>query len=78
MKVYTFSKARQEFAAVLNTAEREGAVRITRRDGRAFTIQPVRESLSPLAVVGIDLRADREEIVALVRESRERVSEAQA
>jgi len=73
MKVYTFSEARQNFASVLNNAQKEGAVRITRRDGRAFTIQPVQESPSPLAVKGVNLKLRRSEIVAAVRESRERV-----
>ena len=72
MKVYTFSEARQNFAAVLENAQKEGAVRITRRDGRAFTIQPVQESKSPLEVKGVKLKLNRNEIVAAVRESRER------
>ncbi len=41
MKVYSFSEARQNFAAVLDNAQKEGAVRIMRRDGRIFIIQPV-------------------------------------
>ena len=72
MKVYTFSEARQNFATVLENAQKEGAVRITRRDGRAFTIQPVQESQSPLEVKGVKLKLNRNEIVAAVRESRER------
>ena len=72
MKVYTFSEARQNFATVLENAQKEGAVRITRRDGRAFTIQPVQESKSPLEVKGVKLKLNRNEIVAAVRESRER------
>jgi prevent-host-death family protein len=72
MKIYTFSEARQKFAAVLDSAQKDGAVRITRRDGRAFTIQPVKESPSPLAVKGVALRLSREEVVAAVREGRKR------
>ena len=72
MKVYTFSEARQKFADVLENAQKEGAVRVTRRDGRVFTIQPVKESPSPLAVKGVSLRLSREEVVAAVREGRER------
>ncbi|MCE7916755.1 MAG: type II toxin-antitoxin system Phd/YefM family antitoxin [Nitrosomonas sp. PRO5] len=41
MKVYSLSEARQNFAAVLDNAQKEGAVRIMRRDGRIFIIQPV-------------------------------------
>ena len=72
MKVYTFSEARQNFASVLDRAQREGAVRITRRDGRAFTIQPVKEVPSPLGVKSAALKLRRKEIVAAVREGRER------
>lgn len=72
MKVYTFSEARQKFASVLDSAQKDGAVRVTRRDGRAFTIQPVKAAPSPLAVKGVKLKLRRREIVAAVRESRER------
>ena len=75
MKVYTFSEARQNFASVLDAAQKDGAVRVTRRDGRAFTIQPVKEAPSPLAVKGVKLERTREEIVAAVREGRERTDE---
>lgn len=71
MKVYTFSEARQKFAAVLDYAQKEGVVRITRRDGRVFSVQPVKESVSPLAVKGVNLKLNRSEIVDFVRESRE-------
>ncbi len=74
MKVYTFSEARQNFATVLENAQKEGAVRITRRDGQTFTIQPVQELLSPLAVKGVKLKLNRKEIVAAVRESRARTA----
>jgi len=44
MNVYTFSEARQKLAAVLEEAQRRGAVRIKRRDGNEFEIAPVRPS----------------------------------
>lgn len=72
MKVYTFSEARQKFSAVLDSAQLEGAVKITRRDGRAFLIRPVQESPSPLDVKGVKLKLSRDEIVSSVREGRER------
>lgn len=72
MKVYTYSEARQNFASVLECAQKEGAVRITRRDGRAFTIQPEKQSRSPLAVKGVNLKLARAEILSAVREGRER------
>ena len=72
MKIFTFSEARQKFASVLDTAQKEGSVQITRRDGRTFTIQPVQEMPSPLAIKGVKLQLSRDEIVAAVRESRTR------
>lgn len=66
------ARSGQKFASVLDNAQREGVVRITRRDGRAFTVQPVNESPSPLAVKGVKLKLKRAEIVAVVREGRER------
>ena len=70
MKVYSFSEARQQFAAVLDTAQNDGAVKITHRDGRAFTIQPLKKQASPLAVAGVNLGIDKDEILRTVRESR--------
>lgn len=72
MKIYTFSEARQNFAAVLDQAQREGAVRITRRDGRVYTIQPSADTQSPLDVKPVRLKLSRSEIVSAVREGRER------
>ncbi|MDD2751467.1 type II toxin-antitoxin system Phd/YefM family antitoxin [Acidithiobacillus sp.] len=72
MKVYTFSEARQKFSTALDSAQLEGAVKITRRDGRAFLIRPVQKSLSPLDVKGVKLNLSRDEIVSAVREGRER------
>lgn len=70
MKVYTYSEARQHFSTVLDQAQKEGSVRITRRDGRAFTIQPVAVEPSPLAVKPVKLKLSREDILEAVRESR--------
>ena len=52
MKVYTYSEARQRFASVLDAAQRDGAVRIRRRDGRTFVLQPEASTRSPLDVEG--------------------------
>jgi PHD/YefM family antitoxin component YafN of YafNO toxin-antitoxin module len=72
--VYTFSEARQKFAALLERARREGAVRVKRRDGQVFLIQPERSNRSPLEVAGIDSDVSGEEIVEIVREMRQRVN----
>jgi len=73
MKSYTYSKARGNFATVLEEAERDGAVEIRRRDGTVFRIVPARKSkASPLDVKGVKIGMSTEEIVAIVREGRER------
>lgn len=37
MTVFTYSQARQNFAAVLDRAAKEGKVQIKRKDGSVFT-----------------------------------------
>ncbi|MCE7987393.1 MAG: type II toxin-antitoxin system Phd/YefM family antitoxin [Caldilinea sp. CFX5] len=68
--VYTYSKARQNFAALLDRAAQEGEVRIKRRDGRMFVILPERQDRSPLDMEGITLAFTREEIIQFVHEGR--------
>ena len=72
MRVYTYSEARQNLASLLETAQRDGAVRIRRRNGRSFILRPEPSVGSPLDVEGVDLGVTTEDIVALVREGRER------
>jgi antitoxin Phd len=73
MKVYTYSQARQRLASLLNQARREGEVRIRRRDGQDFILQPaaeVRGSQSPLDVPGVTVPATTKDILEAIRESR--------
>lgn len=52
MKVYSCSEARRKFAAILDTAQKEGVI-ITRRDGRRYKIVPLNtpeEGKSPLSI----------------------------
>ncbi len=72
MKVYTYSEARRRFAAILDEARSEGCVLIRRRDGQEFVLRPAESTGSPLDVEALDLGWSREEIVAAVREGRER------
>lgn len=72
MRVYTFSEARQNFASVLERARREGEVKIKRRDGQVFLVQPERFSRSPLDVPVVKGDFSTEEIVGIVRQMRER------
>ena len=73
MKSYTYSEARGNFATVLDEAERDGAVEIRRRDGTVFRILPARTlNESPLDVKGAKIGVSTAEMVAIVREGRER------
>jgi len=71
MNIYTFSEARQQLATLLNEARRDGEVRIRRRDGQVFVVQPVAaDGRSPLDVPGIDTGLARGELAEILRESR--------
>lgn len=70
MKSYTYSEARQNFAAVLEEAKRHGAVQIRRRDGTTFVISLERAASSPLDVDGVDTDITAEEIIEFIYEGR--------
>jgi len=70
MKEFTYSEARQQLAALLDRARRDGAVRIRRRDGQVFVLRPESATASPLNVPGLRLTLTREDIVELVQEGR--------
>jgi antitoxin Phd len=70
MNRYTYSEARQKLARLLDEAQRDGEVLITRRDGQAFALRPVAKPSSPLEVEGIDLGLSRDEILQAIREGR--------
>jgi antitoxin (DNA-binding transcriptional repressor) of toxin-antitoxin stability system len=73
MKTYTYSEARENFATLLEEAERDGAVEIRRRDGAAFRLSPApKAEASPLDVPGVKLNVKTQDLVAEVREGRER------
>jgi prevent-host-death family protein len=71
MRVYSYSEARQQLAKLLNRARREGQVEIRRRDGQSFVVRPTKVAGSPLDVPGVDAGLSREDVIDLVRESRE-------
>jgi len=72
MREYSFTEARQNFASVLDEAKNEGVVCIKKRDGESFYIKPASSKQSPLDVKGVDLGMTSSEIVAAIRECRER------
>ena len=71
-KTYTFSRAKQKLAAVLDNAEQDGEVRIVRKNGSVFVIRPETPFRSPLDVPGIGFGLDAATIVKILREGRER------
>lgn len=72
MQVYTYSEARQKFAAVLEQAESTGKVLIRRKDGRTFALIPDQTASSPLDVPFIKANITTKKIVDIVRKGRER------
>ena len=74
MKAYTYSEAREKFAAILDEAERDGGVEVRRRDGAVFRILPKRKrKVSPLDIKGVKIGVQTSDWIAVVREGRERV-----
>jgi hypothetical protein len=70
MKEYTYSEARQRLSSLLNSARKDGAARIRRRDGQRFIVKPETLNKSPLDVSALNLQIDREELVEIIRSSR--------
>lgn len=71
MTVYTLEETDEKLNAILERAATDGEICIQSAKGRRFLLKPdVRRS--PLDVEGVDLGISREEIVSIVRESRER------
>lgn len=71
MKVYTYSEARQRLSEVLNESKRQDVL-IRRRGGDMFRIAPEPRMHSPLDVEGVKTRATTADILAAIREVRER------
>ena len=72
MKIYTYSKAREKLAEILEESKKEEVV-IRRRKGDTFSIIPKLQSRnSPFDVVGLRKKITRKEILEAIRESRER------
>jgi len=69
----TYLEAQENLSVLLERAYEQGEVRIKRADGQVFVLKPERKKHSALDVVGIDLDVSTEEIVAFVREGRERL-----
>ncbi len=72
MKEYSFTEARQHFAALLDEAKKEGVVCVKKRNGESFYIRPATTKKSPLDIEGVDLNISSSEIVDIIREGRKR------
>jgi hypothetical protein len=72
MIAFSLSEVRQNLDAVLDEAALRGGVEIRRDDGRTFVLRPAPSRPSPLDVPGVKTDVTAEEIVAAVRESRDR------
>jgi len=73
MKEFTFSEARQRLASLLELAKRDGAVRIRKRDGQKYVLQPEKQGKSPLDVPSLKINIKRDEVVEIIRSSRRSV-----
>ena len=71
MKEYIYSEARQNLVSVLDTARKDGAVRIRRRNGQSFILTPESPYSFP-SKKSLSLGLTNDEIVSIVREGRER------
>ncbi len=72
MNIYTYSEARQNLATLLEKAKKEGKVLIKRKDGAVFELNSIPSKKSPLDVKGVNINIDREEIIDVLREIRDR------
>jgi hypothetical protein len=72
MNTYTYSEARQKFATILDKAKKDGKVLIKRKDGSVFEIKSLVPNKSPLDVKGIKINLNKEEIIDILKEVRER------
>ena len=72
MNSYTYSEARQKLATILNKAKKEGKDLITRKDGSVFELKALLNNKSPLDVKGVNVALNKEDIIDILREVREK------
>lgn len=73
MRVYTYSQARQNLSEVLNRSKSEDVL-IRRRGGEVFRVEPQSREGSPFRVEGIRTKAKTGDILAAIRDVRERTN----
>ena len=67
-----YLETQENLSVLLERASEQGEVRIERADGQVFVLKPENKKRSAFDVAGVDLGVSTEEIVAFVREGRER------
>ncbi|MBL1212673.1 MAG: type II toxin-antitoxin system Phd/YefM family antitoxin [Ignavibacteriae bacterium] len=72
MNTYTYSEARQNLSAILDKAKKDGKVLIKRKDGSLFELKALIKSKSPLNVKGVNAAINKEDIIDILKEVRER------
>ncbi len=74
MRVFNYSEARQNFAAVLNMACTEDVI-ISKKDGQKFKIVPIfsDEDKSPFNIESIDCKVSTQNIIDVIRDGRESI-----
>jgi hypothetical protein len=69
----TYLETQENLSVLLERAREQGEVRIERADGQVFVLKPEKKKRSALDVTGVDLGVSTEEIVAVIREGRDRL-----
>ncbi|MCC7163117.1 MAG: hypothetical protein IT331_11525 [Anaerolineae bacterium] len=73
MIIYSFSEVRERLASFLAKALRDGQVKFQDANGQIFVLRPERQpKKSPFEVQSISLPITTDDILAAIRESRER------
>ncbi len=72
MRVFNYSEARQNFAAVLNLACTEDVI-IAKKDGQRFKLIPIvcNENKSPFNIKSINCEISTQNIIDVIRDGRE-------
>ena len=69
----TYTEIEQDnLSVLLDQASRDGEVKILRKDGAVFILRSEKVKRSALDIAGIDLNITTQEIIASIREGRER------
>ena len=69
----TYLETQENLSVLLERAREQGEVRIKRANGEVFVLKPEKQKRSAFDVAGINLGISTEEIVAFVREGRDRL-----